>query len=402
MTTTFGKRGLAPSGANPIAGFNAAASMALAERAPGRSDLEKDLAARLPIVTMAAIIFLLLIFAIETRLAFDIGSDGELSLESLIALGGLSYDRLISAGEWWRLFLAPLLHASLAHVVGNCVAFFLVGLRLEPIIGRAWLAAIFVLSAFGGELGSLLGAAHSTTTVGASGAICGLIGALFVVSFQVGDPDEQRKMLRTAVRFGLPALGPLVFGASGHVDYYAHSAGAFVGAVGGGLASALWSADHDLPKFRREAVAAAAFALAASIVAAGFAASHFESHVARAAEFIPSSDLPDYLKVSSNEAAELAVRYPNDPRSHIAEAIVLLRINDLPSAEGELRKAINLARSDAALQPIARFARAALAVVVDAEGRRSEAKAMVADLCNAGDQADADLRKLVGKSKLCD
>jgi rhomboid protease GluP len=402
MTTTFGKRGLAPSGASPLAGFEAVRSITAAERAPARSDLEKDLIARLPIVTMAAIVLLLLIFGIERRLAFDIARNGELSLESLIALGGLSYDRVIGAGEWWRLFLAPLLHASLAHVVGNCVAFFLVGLRLEPMIGRAWLAAIFVLSAFGGELGSLLGIAHSTTTVGASGAICGLIGALFVVSFQVRDPDEQRRMMMTAARFGLPALGPLVFGASGTIDYYAHSAGAVAGAIGGGFASALWSADHDLPKFRREASAAAAFALAASILATGFAASHFSSHVARASEFIPSSDLPDYLKVTSSEAAELAARYPNDPRSHIAEAIVLLRMEDLPSAEGELRRAINLARSDAALQPIARFARAVLAVVVDAEGRRTEAKAMVADLCNAGDQADADLRKLVGKSKLCD
>jgi Flp pilus assembly protein TadD len=106
--------------------------------------------------------------------------------------------------------------------------------------------------------------------------------------------------------------------------------------------------------------------------------------------------------VSPSQAAALAARYPNDPRSHVAEAIVLLRMEDAPSAETELRKAIKLAGSDAALQPIARFARAVLAVVVDAEGRRSEARAMAADLCVAGDQAGADLRKLLAKSKLCD
>jgi hypothetical protein len=97
-------------------------------------------------------------------------------------------------------------------------------------IGRAWLLLIFVVSALGGVAGSLLGNPHGMPSVGASGAITGLIGALFVVSFHHrADPAEQRTTLVTSLRFGLPALLPLAFGASSHVDYFAHAGGAITG-----------------------------------------------------------------------------------------------------------------------------------------------------------------------------
>ena len=215
-TTTFGKRGVVQAPASPISKFNAAApasnirSVAVsAVRAPERTVGEKSLLDSLPIMTVTLILFLFCIYGLERRWAFDIGRGGTISLESLIAFGGASYDRVVGAGEYWRLFLAPLLHGSSAHVVGNCVALFFVGLRLERMIGRAWLAAIFVISALGGEVGSLCGNPHAIVTVGASGAITGLIGALFVVSFDVADPVLQRRMLWTAARLGVPALAPL-------------------------------------------------------------------------------------------------------------------------------------------------------------------------------------------------
>ena len=402
-TTTFGKRGLAPPTRGPARPANAAAPDRLRDPvAPVRPKQARSFADRLPIMTIVLIVFLFCIFFAERRLAFDIDRTGQLSLESLVALGGASYDRVVGDGQYWRLFLAPLLHLSASHVVGNAVALLFVGLRLEVVIGRAWLAAIFAISALGGEAGSLLGNAHEITTVGASGAISGLIGALFVVSFGMADPDQQRRMLRTAARFGVPALGPLLWGASGHVDYCAHSAGAVAGALGAMAMSALWSEDSHRPDFAREAAMGALVGLGASFIGCVFAASQYSGNAARAAQFIPASEKLDAQSLDAGKSAALVARYPRDPRSHIAEAIVLIKARNLPGAEAELRTAVSLASSDAAGPPVKDYAQAALAIVVADEGRRPEAKAMVAGLCQARAKTAPDASFILDKAKLCE
>jgi membrane associated rhomboid family serine protease len=118
----------------------------LDEVIPGRS-----LIADLPLLTCALIVFLIFIFGAKTRLAFDIDAKGNLSARSLTALGAISRDLVIGWGQWWRVGLAPLLHASNSHLYGNCFALFIVGMRLEPMVGRGWLGLIFVVSALGGR-----------------------------------------------------------------------------------------------------------------------------------------------------------------------------------------------------------------------------------------------------------
>src|SRR6202035_3620020 len=82
-------------------------------------------------------------------------------------------------------------------------------------------------------------------SVGASGAITGLVGALFVMSFNpYAETEQQHAMRKTALRFGVPALLPLAFGASGHVDYFAHAGGAIAGGALGMVICAVWSDGH--------------------------------------------------------------------------------------------------------------------------------------------------------------
>jgi membrane associated rhomboid family serine protease len=392
-TTTFGKRGLT----------KPAVSRAIKPAAPTSTapeDQDDSAVSRLPLLTLGLIVFLFLIFEVERRFAFDIGKNGELSLESLIALGGVSYDRVVSAHEWWRLFLGPLLHLSYGHVIGNCFALLFIGARLEGMIGRTWLAAIFAVSALSGDVGSLLGNAHSTTTVGASGAISGLIGALFVVSFQIADPVIQRKMMRTAVRFGVPALAPLIFGAAGHVDYFAHSAGAVGGGLVGMVMSGLWREDRHYPGLGREVAAATMIGLAATFVAAGFAASQFSSHAERAAQLIPSSE--SLGKDNPGKTAELAARYPNDPRGHFAKAIMLIKAHDWSGAESALRRTLDVALANASPQAFVDYTRTVLAAVLAEEGRRNEARQSVASICRDKDQVAANVRLVLQQAKLCD
>jgi rhomboid protease GluP len=408
VTKTFGKRGAVAHAAAPAleAGPAAAVLEPPSERSQALRHLEefypeKDVLAMIPILTLVMIAFLLIVFGAERRLAFDIAPDGALSIESLLALGAMSYDLVIGSGEVWRVLLAPLLHASYSHFIGNAVAMFFVGIRLEPMIGRGWFAALFAASALGGVAGSLFGNPHDITTVGASGAITGLIGALFAVSFNPrAEPEERRSMLRTALFFGVPALLPLAFGASGHVDYFAHAGGALAGVVIGLGLNLTWHDGGLHLKFARRAAAAAMICLAGSALSCAFAAAHYSSYAAKAAILIPSSQLPEDLLADAKTSEGLLSRYPKDPRAHIVRALYLAdKGHSLSGAETELRAAMALASAEARHRPLRDLSQAALAAVLKDAGRHSEARAMAAELCASKDQNG--VRQALVKEKLC-
>jgi membrane associated rhomboid family serine protease len=362
---------------------------------------EKSLIADLPLLTAGMIVLLMVIFGAEKHWAFDIGKDGSLSVKSLIAFGAVSRDLVIGSGEWWRIALAPLLHASAWHLVGNCFALFFVGMRLEPMIGRGWFALIFMVSALGGVAGSLYGNPPDIPSVGASGAITGLIGALFVVSFHHrADPVEQRAMRTTSLRFGIPALLPLVVASSGSVDYFAHAGGALAGGALGLALCTIWSADSARPDFARLAAVAALTCLAGSIVCGGVAATRYANYAADAAQFIPSSQMPETLKAGAKRSADLLARYPKDPRSHLLQAVSLADARRFSEAEAELRKTMALTPSDAGGRSIRNQAQAILALVLLEQGRRGEARTQATGACRANDQAA--IRRVLEKASLCD
>lgn len=405
-TNTFGRRGaVAPT---PRPSFQPAAPVVTpataldhAPAAPESIVLDNKLLADIPFLTAGMIVFLLLIFALERHLAIDVGKDGSLNGRSLIAFGALSRDLVVGSGEWWRIGLAPLLHASMSHIVGNCIALFFVGIRLEPMIGRGWFVLIFVASALGGVVGSLTGNVAGLLSVGASGAITGLIGALFVVSFDpYADPDHRRTMRRTSLFFGVPALLPLALGASGNVDYFAHAGGAL---VGGALGLVLWfvqSYDSIRPHYARGAGRAALAGLIGSLICVGFAASHYATYMADAAQYIRASELPDTARPSAQRSAELLARYPKDPRAHLIRAIYFVNQARFSDAEAELRATMSLAASDVAGGPVRSQAQAILATVLLEQGRRAEAKTLAADLCRTTEQDQ--MRRALSKAKLCD
>jgi hypothetical protein len=123
--------------------------------------------------------------------------------------------------------------------------------------------------------------------------------------------------------------------------------------------------------------------------------------VAKAAQFIPQSEIPgDPQKISDNGSAEFLAKYPKDPRSHLIRAIVLASRNKLTPAESELREALALAEPGASGAPVRDSARLLLAVVLKAEGRIGEAKAMIAEQCQAKDRSAA--KQAFEKAGLCD
>jgi membrane associated rhomboid family serine protease len=97
---------------------------------------------------------------------------------ALAAMGGL-YGPAVAAGEWWRIITAAFLHSGLIHLGFNMVALAMVAPPLERALGRTRFGVLFLAALVAGSFGALV-ASPGSLTVGASGAIYGLFGAILV------------------------------------------------------------------------------------------------------------------------------------------------------------------------------------------------------------------------------
>lgn len=82
----------------------------------------------------------------------------------------------VAFGEWWRIFTGGFLHAGLLHLGMNMLVLWLLGSQLEPALGRVRFLALYVTALVAGSFGVLL-VSPTSPTVGASGAVFGLMGA---------------------------------------------------------------------------------------------------------------------------------------------------------------------------------------------------------------------------------
>jgi len=104
---------------------------------------------------------------------------------SLVAHGAL-YGPLVDRGEWWRIFTAAFLHGGLLHIAFNMFALYQVGTFLEMLVGAPAMLAIYFVSMIGSGL-SVYRFGYQDVTVGASGAIFGIFGALVAIGLSLGE-----------------------------------------------------------------------------------------------------------------------------------------------------------------------------------------------------------------------
>ena len=104
--------------------------------------------------------------------------------DTLVNDGGLSRFH-IEQGEYWRLITSGFLHAGLLHVAFNMFGLYILGGLLEPAIGKLQFGILYFVSLLAGAFGALL-LEPEGLTVGASGAIFGLMGAAVIVMRQRG------------------------------------------------------------------------------------------------------------------------------------------------------------------------------------------------------------------------
>jgi membrane associated rhomboid family serine protease len=147
---------------------------------------------------------------------------------STIYLKGVLFGPLLEQGEWWRLVTAAFLHYGPIHLLLNMVALYWFGSLLEERIGSGRYLLLYLVSGISGSAGALLwSGGFLTPTVGASGAIFGILGAGLVL-------ERQRDYV-----FGGSALGVIVINFVFTFSISGISKGGHIGGLVGGIICAL-------------------------------------------------------------------------------------------------------------------------------------------------------------------
>ncbi len=140
-------------------------------RPSGRVDFERGMSYAPPVT-------LLLIAANIAAFVWEVNRGALASRESIIAAGALTR-ALVRDGEVWRLVTPMFLHGSPEHLIGNMIALYILGMACEHAVGSARMLGVYLASGIAASLLSM--GLNPGPSVGASGAIFGLMGAVIAV-----------------------------------------------------------------------------------------------------------------------------------------------------------------------------------------------------------------------------
>ena len=157
-------------------------------------------------------------------------SNGAIAKGALIANGisGISGNQFgIAHGEWYRIVTSGFLHAGILHLGVNMWALWILGKVTEQILGRTRMGLIYMVSLLAGSFGALVASPHQVT-LGASGAIFGLMGGLLIAGKSRG------VLMRDSGLLGVLGFNlALTFFLSSYLSVGGHIGGL----VGGGIAA---------------------------------------------------------------------------------------------------------------------------------------------------------------------
>jgi membrane associated rhomboid family serine protease len=136
--------------------------------------------ARRPEVTFALIAINVVVFLTEGNFTLSGQPTGKIYEEGALFGSIRGVPTLgVAHGQWWRIITSGFMHENLIHIGFNMYVLYVLGQMLEPALGRLRFGTIYAVSLLTGSFGALLVTPHSPT-VGASGAIFGLMGAAAV------------------------------------------------------------------------------------------------------------------------------------------------------------------------------------------------------------------------------
>ena len=161
---------------------------------------------------------------------------------------GANVGVLTFSGEWWRLITNVFVHGGLLHIAFNMWCLWNLGQLCESLYGRWTYAAIYLICGIGASVASAAWHPY-VPSVGASGAIFGLAGAL-IAAFKLGEFSVPRSALSGTLRsLGAFVVYNLIFGAIiPGIDNTAHIGGLVTGLIVGTLIALLAPQQDQAPK----------------------------------------------------------------------------------------------------------------------------------------------------------
>jgi membrane associated rhomboid family serine protease len=212
-----------------------------------------------PIVTYALIAVNVAVFLAEGSTGASLGSGGG---GTVFNKGALYGPLIVHQHEYWRLITSGFLHLGFLHLFFNMLFLYFMGPMLEPAIGRLNFAAVYLVSLLGGSFGALL-LQPQASTVGASGACFGVLGALIVVARARGIPIWQSGL-------GITLLINIVFSLSFRgISIGGHLGGLIAGMLAGLLIVELGERRSAQPLALAGCVVLAIASVAGALAAAG-------------------------------------------------------------------------------------------------------------------------------------
>lgn len=152
----------------------------------------------------------------------------QFDIEGLVNWGA-NYGPLTTGGQWWRLISCMFLHGGLMHILSNLFALYMGGLIMEAVVGRGRFIATYIICGIVASAASVWWHPN-TVSIGASGAIMGIYGAIAVLAIAKRLQDISRGILI----FASVSIGyTLLMGLAGNGDNAAHLGGALAGVVAG-------------------------------------------------------------------------------------------------------------------------------------------------------------------------
>jgi membrane associated rhomboid family serine protease len=177
--------------------------------------------------------FLIVLNVIGYLWEISVGGPGMLSgfggagTERVLSEGALIPAAVLQNGQWWRIVTGAFLHAGLLHIGVNMMSLWFLGRFIELALGSWRMLLVYMVSLVASGLGVVFFSNPLVATVGASGAIFGLFGALFAIGFKLGKPGME--LVRANV--GILVLNLIITFTVPQISWQAHLAGLLAGFV---------------------------------------------------------------------------------------------------------------------------------------------------------------------------
>ncbi|HXU93521.1 MAG TPA: rhomboid family intramembrane serine protease [Gallionella sp.] len=182
------------------------------------------------------------------------------SADKLLLWGGNAASE-VQRGEWWRLFTATFLHGGLMHLFMNMLGLVSIGILVERIYGHRLYMLIYVGSGLIGSALSLHFSAQTAVSVGASGAIFGVTGALLVGVYQHRDRLPKTFSRNMITSMSVFIIYSLLQGFSKQgIDNAAHIGGLLGGAMLAFVLPERFNMEHFLANWKKRAALGSALA----------------------------------------------------------------------------------------------------------------------------------------------